>query len=186
VINDIIAAQQSYASEGLHQEVVNMNEVLQDALTIYANSVERHSIKLTKELEYTSSVRVQKTKLVHVILNVLKNAKDSMVESGVEERNVHIRLKQEEDQVILEISDNGLGIKKQHLNKIFNHGFTTKKNGHGFGLHSSANYMTEMGGKIEVHNKKEGSGAIFVLKLPVLDEQEMLPGSKPILEYEEK
>ena len=70
------------------------------------------------------------------------------------------------DMVHLSVTDNGKGIEPEHLEKIFSHAFTTKKNGHGFGLHSSANYMTEMGGKIEVASEGLGKGATLTLFLP--------------------
>lgn len=64
------------------------------------------------------------------------------------------------------VTDNGSGIMRDQLDKIFFHTFTTKKDGHGFGLHSSANYMTEMGGRIEVNSRGKGKGATFTLMLP--------------------
>ncbi|MCP4671532.1 MAG: ATP-binding protein, partial [Desulfobacula sp.] len=53
--------------------------------------------------------------------------------------------------------------------KIFAHGFTTKKDKYGFGLHSSANSMTEMGGEMWAESDGIGKGATFVLRLPVPD-----------------
>ncbi len=92
------------------------------------------------------------------------------MEAGVEDRRICIKLWQDhpnDKYVMLRISDNGSGIKKENLRKVFSHGFTTKAKGHGFGLHSSANYMTEMGGKIEVQNRDDDRGAAFILKIPV-------------------
>jgi len=65
------------------------------------------------------------------------------------------------------VSDNGMGIAPEHLTRIFSHGFTTKKEGHGFGLHSAANAAKEMGGFLSATSKGVGRGAIFVLDLPV-------------------
>lgn len=73
---------------------------------------------------------------------------------------------QDEEWVYLSISDNGAGIEKENLGKIFTQKFTTKKNGHGFGLHSSANYMAEMGGKITVESDGKEKGATFTLIFP--------------------
>ncbi|SMO97086.1 ATP-binding protein [Gracilimonas mengyeensis] len=66
----------------------------------------------------------------------------------------------------LEITDNGTGINKEHVDKIFSHGFTTKKEGHGFGLHSSANYVTEMGGTMTAKNRQDTSGLSIILSFP--------------------
>jgi len=71
----------------------------------------------------------------------------------------------------LSVTDNGSGIKDENLDKIFAHAFTTKKKGHGFGLHSSANYMKEMGGEIEVSS--DGNGTTFTLVFPILREPKL-------------
>jgi signal transduction histidine kinase len=70
------------------------------------------------------------------------------------------------DRVRITIGDNGVGIAPDHLTRIFNHGFTTKKDGHGFGLHSGANAAKEMGGTLTAHSDGLGQGAEFTLELP--------------------
>ena len=67
----------------------------------------------------------------------------------------------------IEVEDNGCGIRDEDLQRIFHHGFTTKKNGHGFGLHVSANAATEMGAKLHVHSDGPGRGASFFLDIPL-------------------
>jgi two-component system, NtrC family, sensor kinase len=67
------------------------------------------------------------------------------------------------------VKDNGEGIPEANLNRIFNHGFTTKKTGHGFGLHSGANAAREMGGSLTVHSDGPGHGATFILELPAAE-----------------
>lgn len=170
LINDVIAAQQSYANVGLGEQEENLVQILEDTLTIFSASFSRHDICIEKEIEAVPKVSVQKTKLVHIILNILKNAKESMIEAGVENRKISIKVWQHnptDKYVMLRISDNGTGIDQKNLRKVFNHGFTTKQKGHGFGLHSSANYMTEMGGKIDVQNREGEQGASFTLQIPV-------------------
>ena len=68
--------------------------------------------------------------------------------------------------VQFQVSDNGLGIKSEHLTQIFAQGFTTKKEGHGFGLHSAALNAKNMGGSLAVYSDGEGQGATFTLELP--------------------
>lgn len=163
LINNVINAQQNYASINLNKETLQLNHILEDTLTIFSTSLERHGIELRKNIKPTDLVKVQKTKLVHVILNVLKNAKEAMQDAGVKEPIIDIILTQVNDQVILKIRDNGPGIKPENLGKIFNQGFTTKAKGHGFGMHSSANYMKEMDAIIKVQNAPNGVGAEFIL-----------------------
>ncbi|HVH46082.1 MAG TPA: ATP-binding protein [Labilithrix sp.] len=66
-----------------------------------------------------------------------------------------------------EVADNGEGIAKENLTRIFTHGFTTKPGGHGFGLHASALAAQEMGGALRAETNGVGSGATFVLELPL-------------------
>jgi signal transduction histidine kinase len=69
--------------------------------------------------------------------------------------------------VRVEVQDNGVGIPPENLARIFTHGFTTKQDGHGFGLHASANGAREMGGDLTAHSDGPGCGATFTLEFPV-------------------
>jgi signal transduction histidine kinase len=61
-----------------------------------------------------------------------------------------------------------MGIAPEMLTRIFQYGFTTRQEGHGFGLHSSALAAQEMGGTLTVHSEGPGHGATFILELPYL------------------
>ena len=76
-------------------------------------------------------------------------------------------MKGKEGMVQLQVQDNGLGIKPEHLTQIFAQGFTTKKKGHGFGLHMAALSAKNLGGRLTVHSDGEGQGATFTLELSV-------------------
>ncbi len=115
------------------------------------------------------TVSIQKTKLVHILVNVIRNAKSAMMESRSAKKTLAISIKQEGDggPIFIRVKDNGCGIEKENLTKIFSYGFTTKKNGHGFGLHSSANYMKEMGAEMWAESDGEKKGTTFVLKFNI-------------------
>jgi signal transduction histidine kinase len=70
------------------------------------------------------------------------------------------------DRVRIVVSDNGMGIEPELLTRIFQHGFTTRDEGHGFGLHSSALAAQELGGSLTAHSEGPGRGATFTLELP--------------------
>lgn len=166
LINEIIAAQQTYATSGMLTELVSLPEVIEDALTLQGGTMERHNIRIEKDLETTAAVKIQKTKLVHVLVNIIKNAKEAITESTSKNKVITFRSWEDHEHVYLKISDNGSGIRKDHINKIFTQGFTTKESGHGFGLHSSANYVSEMDGNIAVESEGEGMGTSFIISLP--------------------
>jgi len=67
------------------------------------------------------------------------------------------------------VTDNGVGIEAGSLPKLFAHGFTTRSDGHGFGLHSAANAAGEMGGRLSAASDGPGCGATFTLELPADD-----------------
>ena len=86
--------------------------------------------------------------------------------NSVENRLMNISLNHDHNSFFLKFKDNGQGIAQNTLNKIFNHGYTTKPDGHGFGLHNSANLTSEMKGKIWAESEGLGKGATIVIKLP--------------------
>jgi len=80
----------------------------------------------------------------------------------------------EKKYVRFSVTDTGSGIAPENLNQVFTHGFTTKADGHGFGLHSSANTAKQMGGALIAESDGAGCGATFHLDLPVAQEKEAL------------
>ena len=166
LINEVIAAQQNYSGVNRQMETASLSEIIENALSIQGGSIDRHSLTVKKNLNATGRVTVHRSKLIHVLVNIIKNAKESMENNHPDNKRLGIETWQNGDRVFLSVTDNGVGIEREHLKKIFSHAFTTKKEGHGFGLHSCANYMKEMGGKIEVSSDGKGEGAVFTLILP--------------------
>jgi signal transduction histidine kinase len=105
--------------------------------------------------------------VLQILVNLINNAKYALATGDIQGKLVTIRLYEHSDSRLrIEVSDNGVGISEENLSKIFNHGFTTKKDGHGFGLHSGALAATEMGGSLTAHSDGVGKGATFTLELP--------------------
>lgn len=171
LINEVISAQQNYVGASTQADQTSLQEMIDNALGLQAGSIEKHGLVIEKDLQATAPVIAQRSKLIHVLVNLFKNAKEAMNSNHTEEKKITVKTWQDEKNVFLSITDNGTGVKKENLNKIFSHGFTTKKSGHGFGLHSCANYMTEMGGKIEVHSEGEGKGTTFNLSFPIASDK---------------
>ncbi len=167
LVNDVIAAQQDYAGIGFTNEKVMLSEIAEHALALQSGSIERHGLNITTEYQATDTVTVNRIKLIHALVNIFKNAKEAMSENDLNQKDLMIKSWQDDEKVYLSISDNGTGVHSDHLNKIFTHGFSTKKTGHGFGLHSSANYVKEMGGRIKISSDGPGKGTTFTLSFPI-------------------
>jgi signal transduction histidine kinase len=167
-IKGIVAMQQHYAKVSGMKENLCPGALVEDALRMNYASLHRHRIHLVREVEPDlPQVNVDRHKVLQILINLIRNAKHALGEIEGEKR-LTVRVEPYFPwKVRISISDNGIGIVEENLNKIFNHGFTTKKEGHGFGLHSGANAAKEMGGALHVYSAGEGRGATFVLDLPV-------------------
>ena len=167
-IKEIVAMQQSYAKVSGAYENLAPVELVEDALRLNVAAFERHHIELVREFdENLPKVCVDRHKFLQIFINLLRNAKHAMEDVSEHERRMVIRMSfASPDRVKVVVCDNGIGIPPENLNKIFNHGFTTKKDGHGFGLHSGANAANEMGGRLTGRSDGPGKGAEFTLELP--------------------
>ena len=170
-IKEIVAMQQSYAKVSGAYENLPVVELIEDALRINTASFERHGVELAREFEPgLPSVCVDRHKVLQILINLVRNAKHAVEAADGERRKIVIKACHTlPGRVIVCVQDNGVGIPRENLTKIFNHGFTTKKDGHGFGLHSGANAAKELGGSLTAYSDGPGLGAEFVLELPITD-----------------
>lgn len=181
-IKEIVAMQQSYAKVSGVYEDLSVSGLVEDALRMNAAAFDRHGIELVQEFaEHLPQVRVDRHKVLQILINLLRNAKYAMDRHAGHSKRLVVRVGlASSDRVKITIADSGVGIAPEHLNRIFNHGFTTKKDGHGFGLHSGANAAKEMGGTLTAHSDGPGKGAQFTLQLPTVASlsQAELPASQ--------
>lgn len=167
-IKEIVAMQQSYARLSGVVEPLAPQELVEDALRIHEVALGRHGIRVTRKFEKTPIVAVDKHKALQILINLIRNAKQAIEDNNRDERELTLSITSQTDgQVAIAVKDSGVGIAPENLTRIFSHGFTTKKSGHGFGLHSAANAAREMGGQLSVHSDGPGKGATFTLDLPV-------------------
>ena len=114
------------------------------------------------------AVMVDKHKVLQILVNLMRNAKYAMDELGPPEKCLTVSIRRREPgRVVVCVRDNGIGISAENLTRIFNHGFTTKRDGHGFGLHSGLQAARELGGRLCATSDGIGRGATFCLELPV-------------------
>jgi two-component system NtrC family sensor kinase len=166
-IKDIISMQQSYAKVSSVEVTTSISGLVEDAIQINSAGLQRHGTRLVRKFEELPDIEVNKQKVLQILVNLISNAKYALSNSEKEEKIVTVRIyKHREDRFRIEVTDNGVGITRENLTKIFSHGFTTKKHGHGFGLHSSALASKELGGALTAHSDGLGQGAKFTLELP--------------------
>ena len=165
LIDDIITAQNNYTGIKSTLEELDIVLIIEDALKINTASVAKTNVEVERNYCSPTIVMGQRTKLFHVLTNLFKNALESMAEIPRDQRKLTISVEAGMKGKLVRIKDTGHGIPREKLESIFAYGFTTKKNGHGFGLHSCANYLTEMEGKIWAESEGTGKGATFVLQL---------------------
>ena len=115
---------------------------------------------------YVSRNYGDKHRVLQILVNLLRNAKHACQSTNRTDKCISVRVGRRSTGVEIAVSDNGIGIPPENLTRIFSHGFTTKKNGHGFGLHSGALAAKELGGALRVESSGTGHGATFVLELP--------------------
>ena len=168
-IKEIVAQQQSYAKVLGAIESLLPVDLMEDAFRMQAEALNRHHVEVVRAYQETPRISVDKHKVLQILLNLLSNAKHAMTERNAnpEKRLILGVARNGPDFISLTISDTGVGIPPENLTRIFQHGFTTKKDGHGFGLHLGAVAAKEMGGALKVFSEGAGHGARFVLELPV-------------------
>ncbi|WP_426115385.1 ATP-binding protein [Pseudomonas sp. DSP3-2-2] len=167
-IKTIVAAQQSYAVTVSVVETVPVPELIDDALRMSAGSLARQEVTVVKEIADLPLLSLDRHRVLLILVNLIRNARQAL--DGVVGRSPCITLDASlADGSVLRITvaDNGNGITPEHLVRIFSHGFTTRKDGHGFGLHSCALAAQEMGGSLTVHSDGSGQGATFTLDIPL-------------------
>ncbi|MEO5766949.1 MAG: PAS domain S-box protein, partial [Polyangia bacterium] len=172
-IEEIVAMQQGYARVSGMRENVAAQTLIEDALRIHRQALERHNITVTREFSKAPLLLVEKHKVLEILVNLLSNAKYACVGTapGASARiTVRVDTPKGEragDRVRIVVADNGMGISHENLVRIFDHGFTTREGGHGVGLHSASTTARELGGALFVHSDGPGKGARFTLDLPV-------------------
>ena len=156
-IKTIVAMQQSYAGVAGVIEAVALPQLLDDAIKLNSASLVKYDIDVIREYEDLPEIRIDKQRVLQILVNLVTNAKDALIESGATQpcltARIALRSAGEDSKLLIEVCDNGMGIAAENLVRIFSHGFTTKKHGHGFGLHSSANAAKELGGTLTARSE---------------------------------
>jgi signal transduction histidine kinase len=167
-IKDIVSTQQSYAGASTLLEPVHISALMEDALRMNSGALSRHHVTVVKHYHDVPEVMADKHRLLLILVNLISNAKYAMSNLTDRPRQITLTVMPLDDGTLqISVKDEGEGIPAQNMTRIFTHGFTTRKEGHGFGLHSCALAALEMKGRLTAHSDGPGKGALFTLLIPL-------------------
>ncbi len=168
-IKEIITMQQTLG--GAFGVIVKLflPEMIDTALQMCLGNFSQKNIQIIRDYRETPFMTTDKIKLLQIFVNLIQNAKEAVLANGlVDTKEITITInKINTNEIDITFTDNGVGIRTENLTKIFSFGFTTKKTGHGFGLHNCALAAKELGGALTAKSDGENTGATFTLTLPV-------------------
>jgi signal transduction histidine kinase len=164
-LTEVVGSQQQAARAGRVSQELSLESLVEEALLLARARLEQAEVALEVDCQ-PGWVALDKGGVLQILTNLLHNAADAVEGNPVGDRCVDLKARVDRELLVFEVKDNGVGIEADHLDAIFRHGFTTKPNGHGFGLHSAAVLAASFGGELTAHSGGAGQGADFVLSLP--------------------
>lgn len=166
-LNEVVRTQQAYVGVSEAPEWIHLEDLLDDALRMNTPVLEPLRVRIIKEYQALPALLLQRSKVVQILTHLISNAASALSESGQEEKWLRLKLEKSGEQLLrISVEDNGVGIAPKNLEMIFRPGFTTKQEGHGFGLHGSILTAKALGGSILAKSEGPGRGAVFTLELP--------------------
>ena len=169
-IVDIIRTQNSYQKTSGTRKDINLTASISEAIKILQDSIDRRQIQIEIDCHNApEEIRIQESQFHQMRVNLVKNAVEAIDEFAESHQHkevprIHFRVYIDGDFLCLDITDSGIGIVPENINKVFSAGFTTKEQGSGLGLHSSANFVISSGGKIRALSEGEGKGTTIQIK----------------------
>lgn len=180
-IEEIVRDQKDRGWAQRSQEIVDVNLLIKNALHMNARRLERLDVDVTMGLSPVPLTSLNPSDFLQVVGNLIKNACDAIEDTPANRaRRLEIRtLLAPDGHIHLHVADSGPGIDEAHVAHLFQYGFTTKKEGHGFGLHYSARLVEQMNGIISVKNGAPDMGAIFTVSIPVVRDHSQPTTTQP-------
>jgi len=163
----VIAAQLSHAGAPAVTKATSLAAVLDDALSTGLARSAGSGVELQRVYESIPDVAIDRHKVEHIVARLIANACDAIDGSTAADKRIWVRLRAlDPGRVAIEVEDSGCGIAPENLTRIFNHGFTTRQDRRGFGLHVASCATSELGGTLVAASEGPGRGARFTLTLP--------------------
>jgi signal transduction histidine kinase len=186
-IGQIVRMQQAHGKEVLMHQLVNAPDLMEDSVRIHQSLIEKQPpVEIVREFAKLPSILLDQHRVLQILINLVGNAVRAVRESQRADKKVTLTIREESGcdspLITFQVSDNGVGIAPENLTRIFTYGFTTRNDGHGFGLHSAANAAKEMGGSLTVASEGPGRGAAFTLQLPVMREGDLAKHERGVVD----
>jgi C4-dicarboxylate-specific signal transduction histidine kinase len=176
LLREIVNRQQAYARVSGATSVMKIDDVIDDVLQMHAPLMVQSDVRISRHVVWDQECELDRSRVMQVLMNLIKNAHQAIHLSGKGRGRIDISVVPSgEAHFWIKVSDNGIGVDPAAQCQIFSHGYTTKSEGHGFGLHHSANSASEMGGRLWVQSEGSGCGSTFILELPVNPRQQARP-----------
>jgi PAS domain S-box-containing protein len=163
-LRGIISVQHDLTAAGAH-EPTDLEAVVEDALRVQAPDFVQ--FELVRDYQALPLVITDRQKLLQILVCYMSNACDALLLSTREPARITVRLHRSGADAVFSIEDTGPGMTAATLGKLWQFGFTTKRNGHGFGLHASANAARDIGATLAAASDGPGRGARFSVRLPI-------------------
>lgn len=167
-VKQVVNSQQLYTKNANEKDLIQLRDLIENAVEINSAGLEHHKIDVIREYSDMGKICSDKQRVLQILVSLIDNAQQALAESQNNPKILKIKtLKTKDEKIRIEIIDNGIGIKKEDLSKLFSSGFTTKPTGHGYGLHSCRMTADELRGTISAISHGQNQGATFILELPV-------------------
>ncbi|WP_141733509.1 sensor histidine kinase [Oligoflexus tunisiensis] len=179
-VSQLISKQQSHAKFTGTVENLLLADCVDDVLALQSYEIDKYHVKVTKDYQPSVTLSSDRHKVLQILTNLIGNAIQAMHQNQ-DERRLTLSVYREGDQVVAVVTDNGVGISAEQMNSMFRYGYTTKKSGHGFGLHSCSIDAKILGGTLTCTSEGSGQGATFTLMLPIHNTKRSTPSDEEIL-----
>ncbi|MFT5423832.1 MAG: two-component system NtrC family sensor kinase [Phycisphaerales bacterium] len=166
-IKMIVASHQGLAISSNFSEDTDLVDIVTDSLHLIEASLRRHDVEVSVQIQSPAKAWSERSKVSQVLVNLLTNAKESLVSSGTPDPSIMVHLGLDAaGMAFIEVHDNGPGVAPEHVEQLFNKGFSTKSYGQGIGLYYCWLAVREMNGTLRFMPGTT-SGTVFRLELPV-------------------
>ncbi len=168
-ISEILAIQRQYIKgQSVERESINIRTVINDSIAMILPSLGKKGIEMELDIPLgIPQVKGDKTRLMQVVLNLIKNASESIESAELPNKKITINALQFYDRVEIKLIDSGAGFDQLNAEKLFQRGFTSKESGSGIGLYNCRSIIESHQGTLELISDGIGKGATAILTFKI-------------------